>query len=174
MPAGSTYSTIATNTLTSNAASITFSSISGTYTDLVLIVSAQQVTNGEDLALQFNSDTGTNYSRIYLCGDTSTATVHSGRSTNVNQVILDHHATPPTANSFSTAIINIFNYSNANVYKTVLNRNGAVDSNPAQGVVMNVGLWRNTSAITSVKIFCTNSSNLKTGTIATLYGIASA
>ena len=172
MPAGSTYSTIATNTLGSNAASIDFTSISGSYTDLVLIVSAQQVTLGEDLALQFNSDTGTNYSRTYLCGDGSTA--HSGRSTSVNQIILDHHATPPTGTSFSTAVINIMNYSNTTTFKTVLDRTGANDTNPGLGTVLNGGLWRSTSAITSIKVFCTNSSNLKTGTIATLYGIAAA
>jgi hypothetical protein len=172
MPAGSTYTPIATTTLGSAATDITFSSIAGTYTDLVVIVSAQQVTLGEDLALQFNSDTGTNYSRTYLCGDGSTA--HSGRSTSVNQIILDHHATPPTGTSFSTAVINIMNYSNTTTFKTVLDRTGANDTNPGLGTVANVGLWRSTSAITSVKVFCTNSSNLKTGTIATLYGIASA
>lgn len=168
----STYTPLATTTLGSNAASIDFTSISGSYTDLVLIVLAQQVTNGEDLAIQFNSDTATNYSRTYICGDGSTA--HSGRSTSVNQIILDHHATPPTANSFSVATINIINYSNTTTYKTVINRSGSNESNPAIGSVANVGLWRNTSAITSVKVFSTNSSNLKTGTVATLYGIKAA
>jgi len=140
MPAGSTYTPIATTTLGSAATDITFSSIAGTYTDLVVIVSAQQVTLGEDLALQFNSDTGTNYSRTYLCGDGSTA--HSGRSTSVNQIILDHHATPPTGTSFSTAVINIMNYSNTTTFKTVLDRTGANDTNPGLGTVANVGLWR--------------------------------
>lgn len=168
----STYEPIATNTLGSNASSIDFTSISGTYTDLVLVVSAQQVTSGEDLALQFNSDTGTNYSRIYLCADGSTA--HSSRSNNSTYVILDHHGTPPTANSFGVATINIFNYSNTTMFKTVISRAGSNDSSPAIATVSNTGLWRSTSAITSIKVFCTNGSNLKTGTVATLYGIKAA
>lgn len=162
-----TYDCIATTTLGSNTASVTFSSISGSFTDLVLIVTPQQVTLGEDLALQFNSDTGSNYSRTYLCGDGSTA--HTNRSSNSTAILLDHHGTPPPSGSFGIDIINIQNYSNSTTYKTTISRAGTGDGQPA--TVANVGMWRSTSAITSVKIFCTNSSNLKTGTIATLYGI---
>ena len=39
MAAGATYEPIATNTLGSAAASVTFSGISGSYTDLILITS---------------------------------------------------------------------------------------------------------------------------------------
>jgi hypothetical protein len=164
-----TYVVLDKITTTGSVPSVTFTSIPSGYTDLVIIGSAQQVTLGEDLALQFNSDTGTNYSRTYLCGDGGTA--HSGRSSNVNQIILDHHATPPTGTSFSTAIINIMNYANTNTFKSVINRTGAIDTNPGLGTVANVGLWRSTSAITSVKIFCTNGSDLKTGSTFSLYGI---
>ena len=167
-----TYEPIASTTLGSNAADITFTSISGTYTDLVLVVTAQQVTSGEDLALQFNSDTASNYSRTYLCGDGSTA--HSARSTSATYIILDHHGVPPTSTSFSVATINIQNYSNTTTYKTTISRANEATNSIAPGTVANVGLWRSTSAITAVKIFCTNSSNLKTGTVATLYGIKAA
>lgn len=166
----STYEKIATTTLGSAAASTTFSSISGAYTDLVLICQIQQVTNGEDVAFQVNGDTGTNYSRTYICGDGSTA--HSARSTNQSYYILDHHGTPPTADSFSTNVINIQNYSNATTYKTIVGRSGSLSAIP--GTVGVVGLWRNTAAITSITIFCTNSSNMKTGSTFTLYGILKA
>ena len=76
MAAGSTYTKIASTTLGTAAASYTFNSIPSTYTDLVLVANIQQVTNGEDVAIQFNTDTGTNYSRIYVCGSGSSA--HSG------------------------------------------------------------------------------------------------
>ena len=42
MAAGSTYTPLATNTLSSSSASITFSSISGSYTDLVLVMNRKQ------------------------------------------------------------------------------------------------------------------------------------
>lgn len=164
-----TYSSIATTTLGSNQASVTFNSFSG-YTDLILVCQVQQVTDGEDLAIQVNSDTGTNYSRTYLCGDGSTA--HSGRSTSASNIIVDHHATPPTSSSFSANIINFENYANSTTYKTILARSNSLST--YAGSVGVVGLWRSTSAITSITIFCTNSSNMKTGSTFTLYGVLNA
>ena len=75
MAAGSTYSTIATTTLASAAASYTFSSIPTTYTDLILVLNGSfdtfnnvrfQVGNG-------SVDTGSNYSATRLLGDGSAA-----------------------------------------------------------------------------------------------------
>ena len=68
-----TYTPITSNTLTSATASVTFSSISGTYTDLVLVVSAQSASTNVDLAMRFNSDSGTNYSNTRLYGTGSAA-----------------------------------------------------------------------------------------------------
>ena len=70
----STYTPIATQTLSANTASVTFSSIPQGYTDLVLIVSATPVAAGTwNLEMRFNNDTGSNYSRTVLSGDGSTA-----------------------------------------------------------------------------------------------------
>ena len=62
-----TYTPIATTTLGSGQTSVTFSSISGTYTDLILIASASNTGGATNIRLQFNGDTATNYSstRIY-------------------------------------------------------------------------------------------------------------
>tara|TARA_R110000822_G_scaffold116901_3_gene248808 strand:+ start:1369 stop:1875 length:507 start_codon:yes stop_codon:yes gene_type:complete len=163
----STYTPLATTTLGGNTASYTFGSISSAYTDLILIARIQQVTDGEDVAIQFNSDTGTNYSRTYLCGDGSTA--HSGRSTSSTSIICDHHATPPTTNAFSTNIIHIQNYSNTNTNKSILARSGS--SGTLAATVAVSGLWRSNTAVNSVTIFCTNGSNMKANTTLSLYGI---
>jgi hypothetical protein len=74
MAAASTYVPIATQTLGSATASVTFSSIPATYTDLVLIVAAQNVTASgvNNMALVLNSDGGTNYSMTRLSGNGST------------------------------------------------------------------------------------------------------
>jgi hypothetical protein len=165
-----TYSLIASHTLGSNAATYTFSSITGNYTDLILVCQIQQVTDGEDVAIQFNGDTSTNYSRTFLCG--SGSAVDTGRDTSVARMRLDHHATPPTGTSFSTNIINIQDYSNTTTYKTVLARAGSLSTYAGTAAV--VGLWRSTAAINSITIFCTNSSNMKTGSNFKLYGIEDA
>ena len=62
MAAGSTYTPIATTTLGSAASSVTFSSISGSYTDLILITNPSSATTDQSIYVQFNADTGTNYS----------------------------------------------------------------------------------------------------------------
>jgi hypothetical protein len=170
MAAGATYTPLATTTLGSNTASYTFSSISGSYTDLVLVCNIQQVTDGEQVAIQVNGDTGSNYSRTYLCGDGSTA--HSGRSTSATSILVDHHATPPTSNSFSVNIVNFENYSNTTTNKTVIARSNSLST--YGGAVQITGLWRSTAAITSITVFCTTGRNMKTGTSLTLYGIAAA
>jgi hypothetical protein len=160
-----TYEKIATNTLGSATNSITFSSISGSYTDLVLISS---ITGFSDPsysgALRFNSDTGSNYSLTNLYGDGSSA--GSDRTTSVAQIQFYGKAVG-VPNAVSTGITNILNYSNATTYKTALTRWGAAGN----GLNANVGLWRSTSAITSVTIFGLNSNTFATGSTFTLYGI---
>ena len=166
MAAGSTYTPIATTTLSSATASITFSSL-GSYTDLVLVMAVQPTNNGENINLQFNTDTGSNYSDTQLTGTGASAT-SSRRSSTTYLRTTDNL---PNTTSFSTVIVNIMNYSNSTTYKTVISRGG----NAATWVTTNVGLWRNTSAITSVKVFASDaSSNMNSGSTFTLYGIAAA
>ena len=63
MAAGATYTPIATQTPGSNTASISFSSIPGTYTDLVLVIdNAFTASGGYSYSLSFNDDTASNYS----------------------------------------------------------------------------------------------------------------
>jgi hypothetical protein len=162
-----TYEPIATTTLGSAAASVTFSSISSAFTDLVLICNyATSLDATESVYIQFNGDTGTNYSSTDLVGDGSSAA--SYRTSNANYVRIGGRALG-TSNSSNTSIVNIMNYSNTTTNKTFLNRNGI----PSLGTVATVGLYRSTSAITSILV-AGNGQNLSTGSTFTLYGIASA
>ena len=163
MAAGNTYVAIAEQTLGSAAASVTFSSIPGTYTDLVLVLSVQDA-SGNTFALQFNGDTSTNYSRTRLLGDGSAAS--SGRTTNATSMVFNYVGT--TTSEFSASIANVMNYSNATTYKTALVRSNAAPV----GTSASVGLWRSTSAITSITINA--GSTFATGSTFSLYGIASA
>jgi len=165
MAAGNTYVAIATQTLGSAAASVTFSSISGAYTDLVLI-STFGVTAGDDLYLRFNSDTGGNYSTTRLGGNGTTAT--STRTTSDTGI---QPRTPSNQPATITTMYNtnIMNYANTTTYKTAIAR-----YNYASGFTeADVGLWRNTAAITSVTFLC-NASTFVTGSTFSLYGIAAA
>jgi hypothetical protein len=165
MPAGNTYEAIATTTLGSAASSVTFSSISGSYTDLVIICLVQkEVTGGDYIGLRFNSDTGNNYSRVRLSGNGSTAASYQDANQNIAycDINVSQFASP------GNLIINLNNYSNTTTYKTALTRSNNADS----GTAAVVNLWRSTSAITSVTLL--SGSNLAIGSTFSLYGIKAA
>lgn len=160
-----TYEPIATQTLGSAAATVTFSSISGAYTDLVLITQPKSVST-TSLYLQLNGDTATNYSITVLYGDGTSAA--SLRRTSQNQIRLTN-GNAIAANFNLNAITQFLNYSNTTTYKTALIRS----NDASTGVDATVSLWRSTAAITSIVIYCA-SGNLDTGSTFTLYGIKAA
>ena len=163
----STYTPIATQTLGSDTATITFSSIPSTYTDLILVAAAN-VTAGANTSayMQFNTDTGTNYSDTVIYGTGSAAV--SARDTSVSQIWFGqiHGSTY----GFPPQIAHIMNYSNTTTNKTVISRGGST----AQLTMASVGLWRANSAINSIKLFAESSRLFSTGSTFTLYGIKAA
>jgi hypothetical protein len=164
MAAGMTYFPIATTTLGSAAASVTFSSIAGTYTDLVIVINGAYASSDDGSpGLRFNSDTGSNYSETLIDGDGSSAS--SARDSNATSAILGSMSA-----TISTSIINVMNYANTTTYKTSISRG----NNSANRVRAYVALWRNTAAITSIQIITNGAINFATGSTFTLYGIASA
>lgn len=167
MAAGSTYTPIATQTLSSSASTVTFSSISGSYTDLILVTdNIQSGGTQANLFVQFNSDSGSNYSRTWLSGDGSSA--FSGRESSQTKMGLTAYCYPQTTTRWA-GLIHIENYSNETTYKTVLIRG----NNSAVGVDSIVGLWRSTSAITSLVLSRSND-QFATGSTFTLYGVLNA
>ena len=170
MPA--TYEPIATTTLGSAAANITFSSIPATYTDLRLVVFLlkDSGTSTSPIDVRFNSDSATNYSSTFLRGDGSA--VDSFRYTSTTKI--DTGEVSPTTAIGQLVTIDIFGYAGS-TNKSVLITNSA-DANGSGQVSRGVGLWRSTSAITSIAMAgtFTNGASLGTGTTATLYGILKA
>jgi hypothetical protein len=168
MAAGSTYTPLATTTLGTATASVTFSSISGAYTDLVLVCSGKSNTSTLDYTrIRVNSDTGSNYSRTYLGGNGTSA--YSGRDTSATSYI-DGYAEATASGIYSPTIFNFQNYSNTTTYKTILSQ--GMSANSGAGAI--VGLWRSTSAITSIDISNLNANSFASGSTFTLYGIAAA
>ena len=169
MAAGSTYSTIATTTLGSAAASYTFTSIPSTYTDLVLIANGSTV-SASNINLRVGNgsiDTGTNYSYTVLNGNGTSAT--STRYSNQGQIQPSNEDAYWNATVAGAMVIHFQNYSNTTTNKTILSR----ANQAGLGVSAVVGLWRSTSAINQI-LFGGASQNLVAGTTLTLYGIAAA
>ena len=161
-----TYTPIATQTLTSSAANVTFSSVPSTYTDLIVVVNGTITGNTDSPTLRFNSDSGTNYSSFTLQGNGGA--VGSYPYSNNSRIIIDNVWGWFNGSNNST-IYNIFNYTNTSTYKSVIGRN----INPTNSVAACAGLWMNTAAITSV-IINGYGSSLAAGSTITLYGIKAA
>lgn len=164
-----TYVALATQTLGTAASSVTFSSISASYTDLVLVASVQASTAGQGLTMQFNGDNGVGslYSNTGLRGNGST--VVSFRQSNNTNVLLSNIAEPPTSGGFGLYTANFLNYSNTSVFKTILVRSNSA----AFATETFVDLWRNTNAISSIQITISGG-NIAVGSTFSLYGIANA
>lgn len=163
MAAGSTYTPIATNTLGSATSSVTFNSFSG-YTDLILVTAGTASTSGAGW-LTFNGDSptsGSNYSNTSLYGNGATA----GSYRRTSQARINDSLFYGTQ---CNNIFHIMNYANTTTYKTVLLR----ANYPAGELNATVGLWRSTSAITSLTL-THSGGNFSIGTTFTLYGIAAA
>ena len=172
MPAGSTYTPIATTTLGSASNTVTFSSIPSTYTDLIIVTDAGASVIAEvDLRVGNSSvDTGSNYSKTTLSGGGSSAI--SVRNSNQTYWRPNYNSVYDTANGKSVHIFQFMNYANTNVFKTMLYRGNSA----TYGVDASVCLWRSTSAINVITLYASVPSvrNFLTGSTFTLYGIASA
>ena len=162
-----TYEPIATTTLASAAASYTFGSISGSYTDLVLVMNSIADSTAFHIYARYNSDSVPNYSQTFVYGTGASAA--SARETSQAQARFTFGAAVRTT-SPTTTIVNFENYSNTSTFKTAVARN----SRASDGVEAVVSLWRSTSAINSIQIFNSASANFAIGSTFTLYGIKAA
>lgn len=170
----STYTPIASVTLSSAQSSVTFSNIPQTYTDLVLVTNWASSNSLSFLYIQFNSDTGSNYSFTELYGNGSAA--GSYRESNQSIPWVSANVGVPSTIKANT-IMNFMNYSNSTTYKTWIARMNSVDAPSYPGTAASVGLWRSTNAITTITLKNRTSGvdyNFASGSTFNLYGIANA
>lgn len=161
------YESIATATGTGSSGTITFSSIPSTYRHLQLRINSKNTT-GDNLELQFNSDTGANYVRHFLRGNGSSVTAFAQTAQNQIEFMGSGSGTPNPA----VLIIDIQDYTSTTQNKTVRNFSGQ-DENGSGTLVLSSGLWLNTNAVTSIT-FKVSSGNFTTDSNFSLYGIKGA
>jgi hypothetical protein len=177
MPAGATYNCIATTTLGSAQSSVTFSSITGSYTDLVLVFSNVKLSSGDsaiDIQVGNGSvDTGSNYSFTIFGARSTSATPFTNRLDNTT-LMRSNWYTAITTTEAAMSQVHFMNYANTTTFKTVL-ANSRVQPGSANysGVETIINLWRSTSAINTIKIM-PNVNSFTSGSTFSLYGIAAA
>lgn len=166
-----TYNLIASNTLSSSAASVTFSAIPSTYTDLVLRVSSRSdnATIYETMKITYNNNTSAIYSTTRLIDDSSgtvTSTRQTGR-TNFNDPY--NSGTSATSNTFSSVEIYVPSYTvsqNKPISVFAVGENNATDA----AISVRANLFSSTAAISSIEI-ANFSGNFVSGSSFFLYGI---
>jgi hypothetical protein len=175
------YESIATVNITTNTANIDFTSIPSTYTHLQIRGIARNSnasSGGININMQFNSDTGSNYSHHYLgTYQGEGAAVWAGGAANESFIVPFLMPTNNLgASIFSAGVIDILDYKDTNKYKTIRGLGGYDMNGAATGynyLNLNSGNWRSTSAITSIKLYGT-SGNFMQYTQFALYGIKGA
>ena len=172
MPA--TYTLIASNTLSSSAASVTFSSIPATYTDLVLRLSGRINVSAwsSTLTIKFNSSSATNYSRTDVRADSST--VSSTRTSAATSMVMRSVINGlDQADTWSSVELYIPNYAGST--NKPISGFGASEANDASaGTVYKTimaGLFSDTTAISSIEL--SSSQDFVSGSSFFLYGIKS-
>jgi hypothetical protein len=165
-----TYTLIAHQELTSSQASITFSSIPQTFTDLLLVFSIRDASSfaRSNAFIQVNSDsTVGNYTVRYLAGDGSSAFTQFDPNG-----MTEIPGSPATANTFGNTQYYLPNY-RSSVAKS-FSIDNIFEQNATTAVQkLTAGIYTPTSAVTSLRIISSLSANLVSGSSATLYGITS-
>ena len=157
-----TYTPLANLTLSSAAASVTFSSISQAYRDLVLVVEGW-VTARTTQLITLNADTtDANYSSVYAYGSGASATSSSGANRWTNEVFEN------SSTNRSILKLQLMDYSATDKHKTILIR---ADNAYPNGVEMRAMRWANTAAVTTIALTASGTT-WGANTSFALYGIA--
>ncbi len=164
---------ISSQTLGSAAASVTFSSIPATYTDLVVRMSIRNSTAGLFSAagrFKLNGDTATNYSITSLYGNGNSANSDRISSQAYGQLTYNGYTSAGnTANTFSSIEFYIPSYTASQNKPT--STFAATETNAITAILeVDANLWRNTAAITSIEIY-SDTGNFVTDSSFYLYGL---
>jgi len=167
-----TFTKIETITVGSGGvASVAFSSIPATYTDLILYASIR-CTVGEDSAyLRFNNDSGSNYSwKRLLANGASTSSLGASSQVQIPNLFMVDNGW--TGNTFSSNMVYVPNYTGSTLKSVSLDAvTEANVANPRMNIA--AGLWSGTAAITQVNLI-PGAGNFAQYSTFTLYGISNA
>ena len=175
--ANATYILISSQVLGSSVASVTFSSIPQTYTDLKLTFSARLDIAGvgsSALAYVYNGDnigSGVNYDYTLLTGNGASVSSFSGGGNNGQTWIYYTDTAGDTANTFASGDIYIPYYANSSYKKQSFAVHCEENNAASAHMSSTAGIYNQTSPVTSIKVGNFGGGNLIAGSSFYLYGI---
>lgn len=165
-----TYDLIGTATASGSSPTLLVSSIPSTYTHLYLIAnlrSSDSRTGGQSASLYFNNVTTSTYSKVGFSNNASFS------QSNVSNIELSCAMNGNTTGSFWQNEALIAQYKNTTMFKNVWIRSGTYDTG-GNDVALQYGLWRSTTAISSVYISEPSNLNWVAGSQVSIYGLVGA
>ena len=154
------YIPLATVTLGGSDAEIIFSGIPAIFKDLVLILDAKNTVDAQGVRVQFNDDTGNNYSYVVMYGTGSSAASGAVASQGYADFGINRTTTTITK-------AQILDYAASDKHKTILVRS----DNASELTLAYANRWASTSAITKIRVFA-SANSFTTGSTLNLYGVA--
>lgn len=175
---GTSYEAIASAVVGSGGtANITFTSIPQTYTHLQIRGILKSNRPSSDYSgwawVSVNGSQGNKYHTLY-CDGSSIASYTGTPATDVGLILSATGSTSAASNIFSTCIIDILDYKNTNKTKVLRMFSGAETNTSGAIMTFTSYLVNSTSAITSISIGGTDSTNLLQYSSLALYGIKGA
>lgn len=174
-----TMKLIAKNVLGSEASSVEFASIPGTYTDLLIVGSTRSSFSAWRIAggHRFNSNATANaYTGRSVYGQ-GASTFFGSQSVSADfGYSIESTAASGTSNTFASWEMHVPNYAgstNKSWSTTAVAENNTSTADQAT-IYAWAGLWSNTAAITSIVFFPGGGSNFVSGSSFFLYGITKA
>ena len=172
-PTGS-YDALATYTVGSGGiSSVEFAGLptGGQYTHLQIrgIVRSNRSAVEDQIKMQFNSDTDSNYAWHWLIGDGSSASAQNGTST-ASPWAIESAGNSATASAYGAFVVDILDYASTSKNKTVRGLSG-YDGNGNGTVILGSNLWLNTSAINSIKLSPIYGSSINQYSQFSIYGV---
>lgn len=170
---GGAWTLLSTTTLAS-AGTFDVSSISGSHNDLICVMllrSSRVSGSTDDIQVNLNADTGSNYHREYLRGNDTTAAANKNVSFgSYLPGMMPDNAT--TAGLFAALELTIYGYASTAWQKTIVS--SLFSMHGAAGASFNLfevgGVWASTAAVTRVQVQGLNTANLATGSQLRIYG----
>jgi hypothetical protein len=150
-----------------SVASISFTSIPATYTHLQ--IRGTLLAAGASPRIEFNSDSGTNYSNHLLYGSGTAAA--AGANVSNSGMYIGGSNTGTSATSPFGFVIDILDYKNTNKNTTIKTLSG-VDINGSGEISIFSGCWYNTAVVSSISIV--GNVNYAQYSSVSLYGIKGA
>lgn len=156
----------------SAAATVTFSGIPQTFSNLKLLVNARGgSTAGPNIALQFNTDTGAHYTYSLQLSSTGAGFFSTQAASATLGLIGNLTLSTATAGQAGSADVTIYSYAGTTFAKNYSSYAVSVPTASTSELLLVVGSWLSTAAITSITILEQAGNTFAVGSTFSLYGI---